>query len=274
MATQTPVNLVQQKLEAFEQIQPEFEASFCFVQDVHGQRRFSTFPVQETVHYLHALWICECKDRLLSVYKNITRYEGQLCLSLLQRWQAGESAEVVAFLQRKLDGMPFAELTRQIQAAQLAHSVDSGLVRRLAHGRQILLNRGMNLMQALDALFVLQEDVLLREVQAACRTYRHSPSQIEQQLVAMKSPLYTYVPHQCLAQQNMVVMNTLGMAVMTLPTDLPGERSGKVLVPKEPLPPFAEHVVMGYVELTAPWHNNLNAHRFFDRPEQMSGQSL
>ncbi len=65
--------LAKQKLEAFEQLQPEFEASFHFVQEVHGQRRFSTFPVMESVHYLHALWICECKDRLLSIYKNIER---------------------------------------------------------------------------------------------------------------------------------------------------------------------------------------------------------
>jgi hypothetical protein len=57
-----------QKLEAFERLQAEFEASFHFVQEVHGQRRFSAFPVMETVHYLHALWVCECKDRLLSVY--------------------------------------------------------------------------------------------------------------------------------------------------------------------------------------------------------------
>ena len=57
-----------QKLEAFERLQSEFEASFHFVQEVHGQRRFSAFPVMETVHYLHALWVCECKDRLLSVY--------------------------------------------------------------------------------------------------------------------------------------------------------------------------------------------------------------
>ena len=45
-----------QKLEAIERLQSEFEASFHFVQDVHGQRRFSTFPVKETVRYLHALW--------------------------------------------------------------------------------------------------------------------------------------------------------------------------------------------------------------------------
>jgi hypothetical protein len=78
--------LAKQKLAAFERLQPEFEASFRFVQDVHGQRRFSAFPVIETVHYLHALWVCECKDRLLSIYRNTVRYEGHYCLDLLRRW--------------------------------------------------------------------------------------------------------------------------------------------------------------------------------------------
>jgi hypothetical protein len=76
----------QRKSEAFEQLQPACEASFRFVQEVHGQRRFSVFPVAETVRYLHALWVCECKDRFLSVYRNIVRYEGHHCLRLLQRW--------------------------------------------------------------------------------------------------------------------------------------------------------------------------------------------
>ncbi len=54
---------------------------------------------------------------------------------------------------------------------------------------------------------------------------------------------------------------------MTLPTDLPGERSWKVIVPTEPLPPFAEHVIAGYLKLVSPTHNNLKAYRFIDRPE-------
>ena len=96
--------LAKQKLTAFEQLQPEFEANFHFIQDVHGQLRFAIFPVTETVHYLHALWVCELKERLLSVRMNIGRYEGRQCLSLLQQWQEGETAAVVAFLQRKLGG--------------------------------------------------------------------------------------------------------------------------------------------------------------------------
>ena len=76
--------MAQQKLLAFEQLQPEFEASFHFVQHMHGQRRFAALSVAETVSYLHALWVCECKERILSVYKNIGRYEGKYCLDLLR----------------------------------------------------------------------------------------------------------------------------------------------------------------------------------------------
>ncbi len=262
---------VKRKSEAFEQLQPEFEASFRFVQEVHGQRRYDAFPVAETVRYLHALWVCECKDRLLSVYRNIVRYEGQHCLRLLQRWQEGETDEVIAFLHRKLDGLPFAELTRQIQQASTMHQAGDGLVRRLVHGRLVLLNRAMNLMRALDAIFALLEDDLRKEVRAACAQYGHRPDQIEQQLAEMEDPLYTYAPHPNLAQRNMLVMNMLGVGVMTLPTDLPGERSWKVLAPKEPLHLFAEHVVTGYIEMISPWYNNLKAHHFFDPPEQNQG---
>ncbi len=268
MAT-TPAmqNLVNQKLETFDQLQPEFEASFHFVQEVHGQRRFSSFPVADSVRYLHALWVCECKDRLLSIYKNITRYEGHLCLELLRGWQEGEIADVVAFLQRKLDGLPFADLTRQVHEARYRHK-DDGLARRLVHGRLVLLNRGMNLVQALDAIFRLPEDKVLHEVQVASAQYGHHPSQIDKQLVEMESPLYSYVPHQMLAQRNMAVMNKLGVNVMTRPTDLPGERSWRVLEPTEPMGPFAEHVIEGYLELTSPLHNNIRANRFVDRPER------
>ena len=94
--------LVKQKLAVFEQLQPAFEECFPFVQQVHGQQRFARFPVASTVRYLHALWVCECKDRLLSIYKNIERYEGTYCLRLLLRWQEGETAAVVDFLQTLL----------------------------------------------------------------------------------------------------------------------------------------------------------------------------
>ena len=259
--------LAKQKLEAFERLQSEFEASFHFVQRVHGQWRFSTFPVVESVHYLHALWICECKDRLLSIYKNIERFEGRYCLELLQRWQEGDSTDVIAFLHAKLDGFPFVELTQQITDAKTTRSADDGLVRRLIHGRQILLNRSMNLMQALDAIFSLPEDDLKFEVRDACAIYGHTHSQIEQQLAEMLNPIYSYVPNRLLAQRNMLVMNKLGVDVMTLPTDRPGERSWKVEAPTEPMPSFAMQTIDGYLEMVSPTHNNIKRDRFVDRPE-------
>ncbi len=263
--------LAKQKLAAFERLQPEFEVSFRFVQEVHGQRRFSTFPVAETVSYLHALWVCECKDRLLSIYKNIVRYEGQHCLSLLQRWQEGETEAVVAFLQRKLDALPFADITHQIQEAKTARHADDGVLRRLLHGRIILLNREMNLLQSLDSIFALPEDELSREVQVACAHLGHTPGQIEQQLTEVEDPLSSYAPHRLLAQRNMLVMNTVGVSAMTLPADLPGERSWKVVAPTEPLRSFADSVIRGYQELVSPSHNNLKRYRFIDRPEHSDG---
>jgi hypothetical protein len=259
--------LAKQKLEAFERLQSEFEASFHFVQQVHGQRRFSTFPVTEIVHYLHALWICECKDRLLSIYKNIERYEGRYCLELLERWQEGDTTEVIAFLHAKLDGFPFVELTQQIMDAKATRSADGGLVRRLIHGRQILLNRSMNLMQALDAIFTSSDKDLKFEVRDACAIYGHIPNQIKQQLAEMSNPIYSYVPHRLLAQRNMLVMNKSGVNVMTLPTDRPGERSWKVEASTEPMPSFAMQTIDGYQELVSPTHNNPKLDRFVDRPE-------
>jgi len=260
--------LVQQKLEAFERLQPEFEACFQFMQGVHGQQRFTSFPVAFTVRYLHSLWVCEHKSRLLSVLQTIKEYEGRTCLELLRRWQGDENtADVVAFLQHKLDMLPFADLTRQMQTARFART-DDGLVSRLTHGREILLNRGINLMTALDALFALPQEELLQQVRAACAEYGHTTEQIALQLQEEDSSLYSYVPHQMLAQRNMLVMNALGVNVLQKPADLPGQRTWRVVPPSEPLSPFAEQVVPGYLELTAPLHNNLKADRFTDRPER------
>jgi hypothetical protein len=265
--TPTTPLVIQQKLAAFELLEAEFEACFQFVQEVHGQKRFSSFPVADSVRYLHALWVCECKDRLLSIFKNIQRYEGRYCLELLRMWQQEQdTASVVAFLDRKLDMLPFTDLTRQLHEARYTHQ-DDGLVQRLAHGRLVLLNRGMNLMHALDAIFSLSEQDLFKEVQAACERYGHLPGQIEAQLQEMEAPLYSFIPNQALAQRNMVIMNKLGVNVALKPADLPGQRSWRIVPPEEPLQPFAEHVVKGYLELTAPWHNNIRGLRFVDRPE-------
>jgi hypothetical protein len=273
MATAVMVpQLVQQKLEAFARLEPEFEASFKFVQDVHGQKRFSSFPVAYTVRYLHSLWICECKTSLLSVSRTVKEYEGQLCLQLLRRWQEEEAtADVVAFLHRKLDMLPLADITRQVHEASRVHA-NNILAQRLMHGRTVLLNRGINLMQALDALFTLSEDELFRNVDESCMQYGHLPEQIVVQLEEMQSLLYSFVPHQLLAQRNMQIMNKLGVNVVQKPANLPGERSWKVAKSTQPLQPFAEHVVQRYQELTAPWHNNVMRKRFVDRPER-SGDS-
>src|SRR5438270_532872 len=192
--------LIHQKLEAFEQIETDFEASFRFMQDMHGQKRFEALSVADTVHYLHALWVCECKDRLLSVYKNIERYEGRRCLELLLAWQEGETADVVEFLNHKLDMLPIPDITRQIQEIR-RRGDDTGLMQRLEHGRLVMLNRGMNLLHALDAIFVLAPGELVKEVRVECMQYGHPPGQIEKQLTAMETQLYAYVPHRVLAQR-------------------------------------------------------------------------
>ncbi len=259
--------IVEQKLATFDRLQPEFEACFQFIEDVHGQKRFSGFSVTDIVYYLHALWIGECKTLLLSVSKTVKEYEGRLCLDLLQKWQQeGDTGSVVAFLQRKLDMLPLADITRQIHEASHVHAKD-GLLQRLLHGRIIMLNRGINLMTMLDTLFALSEEELVQAIHKACEQHGHLPEQIIQQLAEMDTPLYSFVPHQSLAQRNMVIMNNLGINVIQKPADLPGQRSWSVTEPREPLPPFAEQIVPGYQELVTPTHNNVNNDRFIDRPE-------
>ena len=259
--------LVEQKLDAFERLRPEFEESFVFVQQVHGQRRFTSFPVDSTVRYLHSLWICECKDRLLSIYKNIERYEGAYCLGLLRRWQEGETADIVDFLHRKLDMMPFSDLTRQIQDA-MQQQQGENLVHRLIEGRGTLLNRGINLMQAFDAIFALSAEELMNDVRAACEQYGHQPDQVGLQLAEFETPLYASVTSKALARRNMEEMNKMGVTVMSRPSDQPGERTERVLEPDILPRPFAEQIIEGYVEMTAPWHNNIRGVRFVDFPER------
>lgn len=262
--TQIP-ELVKQKLAAFGRLLPEFEECFRFNQAVHGQKRFSSFSVGQVVYYLHALWVCDCKDHLLSIYKNIRRYEGRRCLELLRTWQEGRSSDVVAFLHYKLDMLPFADLTAQIEEAR-SQQGDERLAQRLEHGRMVVLNRGMNLMHALDAIFSLSRDDLLGEIRPACEQYGHTPAQIEQQLADMETAIYTYRPHQLLARQNMIAMNKLDVEVLSQTTDQPGERSRRVLPATEALAPFAEQVIDGYLPLLAPMYNNPLGVRFVDTP--------
>jgi hypothetical protein len=263
--TQVP-EVVQQKLDAFERIQAEFEECFRFKQDVHGQKRFSSFTIEEIVYYLHALWLCERKDRLLSVYKNIRRYQGDRCLELLRVWQEGQSAEVAAFLLNKLDMYPFVDVTAQIEKAYHQQDAES-LVCILESGRLILVNRGVNLMHALETIAVHSGDDLRDEVRRASERYGHTPAQIEEQLAEMTTPLSTYRPHALLAQRNMMTMNRLGADVSSLTTEPSCVRSWYPTPAEETQAPFAEQVIDGYLPMLAPTFNNVRGVRFVDRTE-------
>ncbi len=258
--------IVQQKLAAFAAMRKEFEASFRFLQEMHGQRRFESLSAADGVRYLHARWVCERKGRLLSVAKTYKEYEGAQCLELLRGWQEGDTASVVQFLSRWLDMLPLGDITRQMQGLD-EEQREKGLLKRLEHGRLVMLNRGVNLMHLLDAIFALSDEDLLKTVRDACVQYGHTPEQIAQQLQETDAELYSYVPHQSLTQENMLVMNLVGIDVLT-PEDAPGERSWRVVEPiEEPNSPLAEQVVEGYEELVSPAHNNLNEKRFVDRQE-------
>jgi hypothetical protein len=264
--TATLPRLVAEKLAAFGRLEPDFEASFQYVQEMQGYWRFPALPAQATVRYLHALWICDCKDRLLGVPRTIERYEAHRCLELLARSQEGaERAELVAFLQHRLDTLDFAAITRQLEAARRAGQ--EAIEQRLVHGRLVLLNRGMNLLRALEPLFTLSEQALLDEVRAACAQLGHTPAQIEQQLRDMETPLYAFVRHPTLAQRNMLVMDRLIRRMADNASDRPGGRTWRVAAPTMPDAPYAQQVIAGYVALTAPQHNNPRGVRFADRPE-------
>ncbi|HKV57761.1 MAG TPA: hypothetical protein VJO32_05745, partial [Ktedonobacteraceae bacterium] len=115
--------------------------------------------------------------------------------------------------------------------------------------------------------FALPEEQLFVEVRAVCTRYGHTLEQIERQIAELRTDLYAYVPSQALAQLNMELMNKMGVSVMNRPPDQPGNRSWRVLEPTIPPVPFAEHVIDGYIELTAPEFNNPKDVRFVDRPE-------
>ncbi len=245
--------LAARKLAAFGRIEQEFIASFLFVQDVHGQRRFDTFPLADVVRYLLALALCERKDRLLSVLKNIERYDGARCLRLLRGWQQGETAAVVDFIHTKLDNQPFAEVSRQIE--QAARTGDARMAHRLASGRIVLLNRNFNLSHALDAIFALEPEPLRAEVCALCERASATPEELTAQLAELESDLYAYAPSAALARRNMLVMNRLGMRMGNASGERPGERSWRVVASITPEPPWAEEAIPGEMTLTSlSWH--------------------
>lgn len=236
------------KLEAFAEIEQDFLDSFLFVQDVHGRRRFTSFPVADVVRYLHALYICERKDRLLSVLKNIERYEGERCLRLLRGWQEGQTADVVAFIHAKLDNQPFAEVSRRIE--QVQGMGDTRTARRLVSGRLVLLNRNFNLSHALDAIFALEPERLHADVAAHCERLGHAPDAINRQIVELRSDVYRYAPSAPLARRNMLLMNHLGIRI----AEADGEHEAPAT---EPAPPFAEEMIPGETTLISlRWHGS------------------
>ncbi|MGO8946224.1 MAG: hypothetical protein ACLQUY_00890 [Ktedonobacterales bacterium] len=239
--------LAQDKLAAFQSLEVEFVACFRYMGVVQGQQRLPEFPVAQSVRFLHALWICECKDNLLSVPLTQGRYEGRRCLELLRIWQEGDTASVVAFLQRKLDNLSCADLTAQIREARVRG--DPAWAERLEHGRNVMLNRGFHLLQALDAIFAPSDYLLNHEVRRACRQLGHTPRRIERQLAEMETRLYSYAPHPLLARRNMLVMNELGISVTNALVDLPGNRTDRVQAPTLPNPPYAEQTVVGEMTL-------------------------
>lgn len=265
--------LIAAKLEAFERIEDEFRSCFHFVQEVQGERRFERFAVADTVRYLHALWVCDAKDHLLSVPKTIRRYEGRLCLDLLRAWQAGDTAPVVDFLQRKLDMLPLVDVTIQVQRA--ADDDDERLLRRLMHGRGNMMNRDSNLCTALDAIFRPAPRELTAEVQHACQREGHTPEQIAEQIAQIQTPVYAFVPHPDLARRNMIVMNSLGVALTDNPASRPGDRTIRVEVPTIPAAPYAQVTIAGAMTLCSPGWNNprhldfANAVEAIDAPDTL-----
>ncbi|GLV56591.1 hypothetical protein KDH_34300 [Dictyobacter sp. S3.2.2.5] len=273
MSVQTdPPELVVQKMAAFEQLQPEFERSFLFVEQVQGHQRFDSLSVADVVRYLHALWISECKTSLLSIPRTVKEYDGLFCLNLLQNWQEkGDVAAVVAFLYRKLDMLPIVEITRQIQEARRADTAEAQ-IQRLIYGRKVMLNRQNNLTRMLDALFALSPEELSRQVQQACAEYGHRSDQIEQQRADMQGPLYTFVPHQVLAERNMLVMNTLGRQTMDRPSNPAAQRTSPVQQSHTNPQPLAETVIPNYQDMTSSAYNNLMKDRFADPEVQKKRQ--
>lgn len=263
--------IIAEKLAAFGRLEPEFESSFEFIKQVHGEKRFVGFPVAETVRYLHALWICECKDRLLSVPNAIDRYQGARGLALLRLWQeTGETSKVVAFLCDRLNNLDVARMSQELETARRSDRA-SLLVRRLVHGRMLLVNRGMNLLHALDPLFALPEQALRDEVEAASAHYGHTPGLIEEQMRLLQTPLYALVRHPALAQRNMVLMNWLGINEIAAAesTEQPKSHIWRMAEPSTLQGPSAEQTIEGYVLLGASRHQNVRAVRWVGRSESL-----
>jgi hypothetical protein len=227
-------DLARRKLEAFARIEHDFMASFRFVEEVHGQRRFAASSVADTVRYLRALSICERKDLLLSVPNTIHRYEGARSLELLRDWQEGHTAGVVAFLQHRLGEQPFGELSQRIEVAEREKNTPAA--ERLAAGRAILLNRLFTLASALEAIFALEPKRLRAEVRAACKRLDYTRAEIERHIADQRLDIYTYAPHPALARRNMLLMNHISAMIVD---------ASHAQRPAHPFAPYAETVIAG-----------------------------
>jgi len=243
------LHVLAEKEAAFERIREDFAASFIYLQETHGQRRFASFPVASTVRYFHALWVCDCKDALLSVPQQGSRYDGRRALEVLRGWQEGEASGVVALLEDKLGQSSLTAITQAFE--QALHFGDQALAQRLAHGRLTLLNRTSNLQIALGALFTPSPLGLVRQARAACAQYGHTPTQIQTQLADLQTPLYSVLRHPALAQRNMEVMRALGILVTDNDADRPGRRTIAVQAPTLPQQPYAEQVIVGEMTLVS-----------------------
>lgn len=231
--------IVREKLAAFDQIEPAFRESFVYVEQMHGEARLNGVSVAGIVHYLHALFLCHVKDALLSVPTTTTRYDRRSALDLLEGWQRGETLPVIAFLEVKLVLPQFVELFGELHGTEDVG--DERGTQRLRHGLQILLNRVHNLTSALETLAGLPQAAIVDEVQGACVEFGHTPDEIRTQREWFANPCYSYMPHPELARRNMLVMNSLGVAVTANPGDLPGERTARVAPGTEPLPSYASN---------------------------------
>ncbi|HEV2235249.1 MAG TPA: hypothetical protein VGR57_01190 [Ktedonobacterales bacterium] len=256
--------IVARKLAALDALEPEFAAAFRYVQEVQGLARLDPLPIAGTVRYLQALAICDAKDRLLSVPRVVDRYDGATCLDLLVAWQEGPSTAVVALLHRRLDALPFADLTRQIEQARQGNAGGATL-ERLEHGRRVLLNRGYNLLHALEPIFALAPEELARQVRAACAESGDTPERLAQRRAALDGPLYASLRHPALAQRNMRLMDGVGVAAP------PDAHQPPLAAPDLVAPPYAECVITGYVALTSPRHNNPAGLRLTDAPARGAG---
>lgn len=246
--------LIREKLAAFDQLEPSFCESFRYVQQMHGEARFPSAPVAAIVRYLHALFVCHCKDGLLSVPTTTARYGHRFALDLLEVWQRGETLPVVEFLEAKMDPRPILPFARELEAAETSAEAPAGTdeAKRLRHGLEILLNRMHNLYAALDTILGLPRQGLLDEVRGACVEFGHTPDEIRQEREWFATPLYSYVPHAELARRNMLVMNSVGVAITSELVDRPGNRTARVLPGRPPLAPYAENPLPNETEFTPP----------------------